>query len=146
MTRRLRRGTFVGLAALAATFWLALVAPIPTTGNAELDRVRSEVESRFPGWRITRASASWENAFTVVASCAGREIGFQVVPEHGLPVGDAWVQPNDEFSRARLAEVSDHRKYLVWFEHPIRDRQLSCHAEMARALRDGGPVPPWSME
>ncbi len=145
MTRRSRRGTYVGVAALAAAFWLALVAPIPTTGNAELERVTTEVASRFPGWSITRASASWENAYTVVASCAGREIGFQVVPEHGLPVGDAWVQPDDEFSRARLAETSDHRTYLVWFQHPIRERQLSCRAEMARELR-GGPIPPWSFE
>lgn len=145
MTRRSRRGTYVGVVALAAAFWLALVAPIPTTGNAELERVTTEVQSRFPGWSITRASASWENAYTVVASCAGREIGFQVVPEHGLPVGDAWVQPNDEFSRSRLAEVSDHRKYLVWFAQPIRERQLSCHAEMARALRSG-PIPQWGVE
>ncbi|HET7684923.1 MAG TPA: hypothetical protein VFM19_00755 [Candidatus Limnocylindria bacterium] len=145
MTRRLRRGPALGMLALVAAFWLALVAPIPTTGNAELDRVRTEVEQRFPGWRITRATASWENAFTVVASCAGREIGFQVVPEHGLPVGDAWVQPDDEFSRQRLTEVSDHHKYLVWFEHPLRERQLSCRAEMARELRDGRAIP-WTLE
>ncbi len=141
MTRRSRRGSVVGLAALAAAFGLALFAPIPTTGNAELDRVKTEVAERFPGWSITRATASWENAFTVVASCAGRQIGFQVVPEHGLPVGDAWVQPNDEFSRARLAEVSDHRTYLVWFQHPRRERQLSCRAEMARELRAGPTLP-----
>lgn len=146
MKRRSRPGALVAIAALAAAFWLALVAPIPTTGNAELERVRDEVADRFPGWNITRATASWENSYTVVASCAGRQIGFQVVPEHGLPVGDHWVQPNDEFTRERLAEVSDHHRYLVWFEHPLRERQLSCRAEMARELRAAGPMMPWTLE
>ncbi|HET9878286.1 MAG TPA: hypothetical protein VFQ81_03130 [Candidatus Limnocylindria bacterium] len=146
MTRRSRRGSAIGIAALGVAFALALWAPIPTTGNAELARVRDEVTERFPGWRITRASASWENAFTVVASCAGREIGFQIVPEHGLPVGDAWVQPNDEFSRQRLAEVSDHHRYLVWFQHPLRERQLSCRAEMARSMRHTGPTFRWNVD
>lgn len=146
MTRRSRRGSTIAIASLAVAFALALWAPIPTTGNAELARVRSEVEERFPGWHIQHATASWENAFTVVASCAGRQIGFQVVPEHGLPVGDAWVQPNDEFSRRRLAEVSDHHRYLVWFEHPVRERQLSCRAEMARELRSTGPTFRWNTD
>jgi hypothetical protein len=146
MRRRSRRTTVVGIAALAAAFWLALVAPIPTTGNEELARVMTEVKDRFPGWHITHATAAWENAYTVVASCGGREIGFQVVPEHGLPVGASWVQPNDEFTRARLAQVSDHHTYLVWFPHPLRERQLSCRAEMARELRTYGPQPPWTME
>jgi hypothetical protein len=146
MRRRSRRTTVVGIAALAAAFWLALVAPIPTTGNEELARVMTEVKDRFPGWHITHATAAWENAYTVVASCGGREIGFQVVPEHGLPVGASWVQPNDEFTRARLAQVSDHHTYLVWVPHPLRERQLSCRAEMARELRTYGPQPPWTME
>ena len=58
MTRRSRRGSAIGIAALGVAFALALWAPIPTTGNAELARVRDEVTERFPGWRITRASAS----------------------------------------------------------------------------------------
>lgn len=146
MITRSRRRSTIAIFALAVAFAVALWAPIPTTGNAELARVRGEVEARFPGWRITRATASWENAFTVVASCAGREIGFQVVPEHGLPVGDAWVQPNDEFSRQRLTEVSDHHRYLVWFEHPLRERQLTCRAEMARELRSEGPIFRWNTD
>ncbi len=146
MRRRSRRTTVIGIAALAAAFWLALVAPIPTTGNEELARVMSEVKDRFPGWHITHATATWENAYTVVASCGGREIGFQVVPEHGLPVGASWVQPNDEFTRARLALVSDHHTYLVWFQHPMRERQLSCRAEMARELRTHGLQTPGTME
>jgi hypothetical protein len=138
--------TAAGITALAAAFWLALAAPIPTTGNEELAHVVSEVTDRFPGWHITHATAAWENAYTVVAQCGGKEIGFQFVPEHGLPVGAAWVQPNDEFTRARLAQVSDHQTYLVWFQHPLQSRQLSCHAEMARELRSHGSQTPWTLE
>ena len=105
--------------------------PIPTVGNAEESGVVSQVAQRLPGWRVVRASESWEHAYTVVASCAGRLVGFQYVPEHGLPPGDAWIQPDDDFSRSRLEELTDSQRYLVWRQRPRTDRTLSCREEVA---------------
>lgn len=122
----------VALAAIAAG---ALLAPIPASGNAGESAVATQVEQRLPGWHLVRASESWESAFTVVAECAGRLVGFQYVPEHGLPPGDAWIQPDDQFSRSRLSEVTDSRRYLVWRQRPRTDDALSCREEIAR---DGG--------
>ena len=70
----------------------------------------------------------------------GRQIGFQVVPGHGLPPQDAWIQPNDEFARSRLAEVSDYSTVLVWRAVRITEHTLSCRQELARSSRglDGG--------
>jgi tRNA(Arg) A34 adenosine deaminase TadA len=98
----------VAILLLVGVVTAALWMPIPTTGNAQLDQVVGEVRQRLPGWRIVQADASWEGAYTVVASCGSRELGFQLVPEHGLPVGDSWVQPNDLYARTRLEHVSDH--------------------------------------
>ena len=123
------------LLALAAIAAGALLAPIPAVGNAGESAVATQVEQRLPGWHLVRASESWESAFTVVAECAGRLVGFQYVPEHGLPPGDAWLQPDDQFSRSRLAEVTDSRRYLVWRQRPRTDDALSCREEVAR---DGG--------
>lgn len=113
----------------------AMFLPIPTAGNAVERDVVSQVAQRLPGWRVVRASESWEHAYTVVAACGGRVVGFQYVPEHGLPIGDAWIQPDDDFSRSRLAQVTDSRRYLVWRERPRTDDTLSCREEIAR---DGG--------
>lgn len=110
----------------------ALLAPIPTSGNAGESAVMTQVEHRLPGWHLVRASESWESAFTVVAECGGRLVGFQYVPEHGLPPGDAWLQPDDPFSRSRLAEVTDSRRYLVWRQRPRTEDALSCREEIAR--------------
>jgi hypothetical protein len=119
----------ITLGAVAAT---ALLAPIPTSSNAGESLVMSQVEQRLPGWHVVRASESWESAFTVVAECGGRLVGFQYVPEHGLPIGDAWLQPDDPFSRSRLAEVTDSHRYLVWRQRPRTDDALSCREEIAR--------------
>lgn len=126
---RRRAGALVVLAAIGAG---ALLAPIPTLGNDAQAGVVSQVAQRLPGWRIVRAGESWESAYTVVASCAGRVVGFQYVPEHGLPPGDAWLQPDDSYSRSRLSELTDSRRYLVWRDRPRVDRTLSCREEIAR--------------
>jgi hypothetical protein len=117
---------------LAGVLAVALWMPIPATGNAELKHVVGEVQERLPGWRIVRANASWEGAYTVVAACGSRELGFQLVPEHGLPIGDSWVQPNDAYARNRLEYVSDHDQYLVWYQNPAHQRMLTCRSELAR--------------
>lgn len=124
-----------GIPLLAGILGMALWMPIPTTGDAPLSGVVSEVQQHLPGWRIVRANASWEGAYTVVATCGARELGFQLVPEHGLPVGDAWIQPNDTYARGRLAYVSDHQEFLVWYQNPPRERTLTCRSELARGLR-----------
>jgi hypothetical protein len=129
--RTLGRRVVVTLA-LAGVALLALLAPIPTSGNSGCAVLMSQLEQRLPGWHLVRASESWESAFTVVAECGGRLVGFQYVPEHGLPAGDAWLQPDDDFSRSRLAEVTDSHRYLVWRQRPRTDDSLSCREEIAR--------------
>jgi hypothetical protein len=130
ITLRLRR--LAVIPTLAAALGLGLWMPIPATGDAHLDRVVTEVHERLPGWRVVRAEPSWEGSYAVVAACGPRELGFQVVPEHGLAVGDAWIQPNDEWSADRLEHVSDHDSYIVWYQNPVRERTLSCRSELAR--------------
>lgn len=125
----------VALVALSAIATGALLAPIPTLGNAGESAVATQVKHRLPGWHLVRATESWESGFTVVAECAGRLVGFQYVPEHGLPPGDAWIQPDDQFSRSRLSEVTDSHRFLVWRQRPRTDDALSCREEVAR---DGG--------
>lgn len=117
---------------LAGVLAGALLVPVPTTPDAAQATVRSEVRERLPGWRIDRVTPSWENAYTVVASCEGLQIGFQFVPGHGLPADDAWIQPNDAYARDRLWEVSDSRRFLVWYGERRRPQRLSCHQELAR--------------
>ncbi len=135
----MRRGLFLlpGIALL-----LGLWMPVPSTGNAGLDSVVSEVRMRLPGWRVVHANAAWEGGYTVVASCGGRDLGFQLVPEHGLAVGDMWLQPDDAYTQSRLASVSDHATYLVWYRNPTAQRSLSCNTELARSTRAEGPIRP----
>jgi hypothetical protein len=127
---RLRAGaaTLVAAAALAASLWL----PIPSVPDAGRTSVLGQVERRLPGWDVSRLNPSWEGAYTVVASCAGRTLSFQYVPGHGLPRQDAWLQPSDEFARDRLRLVSDHRRYLIWYAQPDDPDTLSCSEELAR--------------
>lgn len=134
--RHLRRRPAAALL-LAAIGIGALVAPIPTLGDTGASAVREHVAERLPGWRLIRATESWESAYTVVAHCGGRTVGFQYVTEHGLPPGDAWLHPDDDFSRSRLAEVTDSRRYLVWRQRDRIFDSLSCREEIAR---DGGPI------
>ena len=53
------------------------------------------------------------------------------MPGHGLPAQDAWLQPNDDYARDRLRGVSDHWRYLVWYDDPALMNTLSCHEEIA---------------
>jgi hypothetical protein len=122
-----------GVVALAALTAAALWAPIPRLGNPGVARVLGQVHARLPGWSVLSATDTWEGGYAVVASCGARQIGFQVVPGHGLPPQDAWLQPNDQYARSRLQEVSDYSTVLVWRAVPITDRTLSCRQELARS-------------
>jgi len=117
---------------LGAVFGVALWAPIPTGPNAARADVMAQVEQRFPGWRIARASSSWEGAWTVVVSCGSRQVGFQLVPGHGLPAGDAWLHPEDAYSHARLAATSDDRTYLLWYRDANHARAAPCKTQLAQ--------------
>lgn len=120
-----------GLMLLGASLAAALLLPIPSTPDVTRGAILGQVHERLPGWQVERVDASWEGAYTVVTSCAGRDIDFQFVPEHGLPLGDAWLQPSDPYSRSRLAALSDNRRYLVWRGDRVRTATLSCREEIA---------------
>ncbi|HET7646388.1 MAG TPA: hypothetical protein VFM03_07875 [Candidatus Limnocylindria bacterium] len=141
MTDRLRRRRrlLVAPIALLGALAVALTAPMPSVPDDGLTTVRAEVADRLPGWRVDRLEPSWEGGYTVVTSCAGLELDFQLVPGHGLPAEDAWVQPSDAYARSRLRAVSDHWRYLVWYRDPVHPRSLSCSEELARL--GGGNVP-----
>ena len=119
------------LLALAGVFAVSLSVPIPSLPDDGRQAVMHEIEERLPGWSVERIERSWEGAYTVVTWCAGREMGFQYVPGHGLPAGAAWLQPNDSFARDRLRGLSDHWRHLVWFRDPALMNTLSCHEEIA---------------
>jgi len=133
MRNLLRRhfATPAALLALGGVFVLALFAPIPAGPNNARAEVVNRLEVRLPGWDIVRTDSSWEGAWSVVAACGGNRLGFQLVPGHGLSPGDAWVKPEDSYSRTRLRYVSDHQTYLVWFDGH-RGRSLPCRSELAR--------------
>lgn len=120
------------LVMLLALFAVALLAPIPVLPNAARAQVVSTVSDRLPGWKIVRTRSSWEGAWTVVASCGPLQLGFQFVPGHGLSPGDAWLHPDDEYARDRLASISDDYRFIVWFSDPARRRALTCGQELAR--------------
>jgi hypothetical protein len=134
---RWRASAPVGMALLCGVFLTAMLAPMPTTPNEPRTQVIASVEDRLPGWNIVRTHSSWEGAWAVVASCGALRLGFQWVPGHGLSPGDAWLHPEDPYSADRLASISDDRRFLVWFDDPIRPRALSCRQELARV----GPRP-----
>jgi hypothetical protein len=133
MRNRFRRhlATPAALLALGGVFAVALFAPIPAGPNTARAEVMSRLETRLPGWDIIRTDSTWEGAWSVVAACGDNRLGFQLVPGHGLAPGDAWVKPEDTFSRTRLRYVSDHTTYLVWFDD-YRGRSLPCRSELAR--------------
>lgn len=137
---RRHRRILIAPLALAAALAVALTAPMPSVPDDGLTTVRAEVADRLPGWRVDRLEPSWEGAYTVVTSCAGLQLDFQLVPGHGLPPEDAWVQPSDAYARARLRAVSDHWRYLVWYRDPVHPRSLSCSDELARVMGDGPTV------
>ena len=123
--RSLGRGAII-IGSLAAAFLVALTAPIPALPDEGRAEVRDQVAGRLPGWSVHRIDPTWENAYAVVTSCAGREITFQYVPGHGLPRHDAWIQPNSSYARARLGATSDNARYLVWRGFRDDPASLSC--------------------
>lgn len=129
--RNLRWRTGSSFLALFAVFAVSLTVPIPSLPDGGRQAVLREIHQRLPGWSVERIERSWEGAYTVVTQCAGREMGFQFVPGHGLPPGAAWLQPNDASARDRLRGVSDHWRYLVWYEDPAMINTHSCHEEIA---------------
>jgi hypothetical protein len=132
--RRWRLPTPAALALLALAFVAALVVPLPVANNEARAEVMASVEERLPGWQIERAQSSWEGAWSVVATCGTLQLGFQLVPGHGLRPGDAWLHPEDGYTRQRLGSISDSWRSLVWLASPIgsRTKSLSCRHEMAR--------------
>ena len=122
----------IAAAVLVGVFTIALVIPIPSMPDVGRAAVKAEVGERLPGWRIQRLHPSWEGAYTVVTSCAGKQVSFQFVPGHGLPADDAWLQPSNEYTRARLRPLSDHWRYLLWRGDPVEPQALSCAEELAR--------------
>lgn len=135
MTRfRIRaRRAVLAPAALAATFLIAYFLPMPALPDSGRIAVAREVNDRLPGWTIQRVRPSWEGAYTVVTSCAGKRVSFQLVPGHGLPADDAWLHPSNDYARKRLSALSDHWRYLVWYAEPRRASQLTCDEELARS-------------
>jgi hypothetical protein len=134
----LGRGALI-IASLAAAFLIALTVPIPALPDAGRAEVRAEVADRLPGWSVQRIEPSWENAYVVVTSCAGRDLAFQFIPGHGLPRDDAWIHPHNSYARARLSATSDHARYLVWRGERHDPASLGCSEDLARDPRTTGP-------
>jgi len=128
---RLRR--VAALLALPLLFVVAVWAPIPRVGDPGIDRVVAQVHARMPGWDVLGATDTWEGGYAVVASCGAREVGFQVVPGHGLPPNDAWLQPNDWTTRISLEQISDYPTFLIWRAQPQTDRTLGCDQQLTQA-------------
>lgn len=121
------------IASLTAAFLVAFLTPIPMVPDVGRATVLGEVSDRLPGWTIQKLDPSWEGAYTVVTSCAGKEVAFQFVPGHGLPPQDAWLRPSNDYTRERLRHVSDHYRYLLWRADPRDLDRLSCSEELARS-------------
>lgn len=129
------------LASLAGAFAIALTAPIPALPDAGRATVRAEIDDRLPGWTVARVQPSWEGAYAVVTTCAGREVAFQFVPGHGLPHQDAWLQPNNDYARRHLRITSDHDRYLLWRGNPVDSSALSCADDIAQGGDTSDPHP-----
>lgn len=128
--RHLRRAA--ALLALGPVLAIALWVPMPHFGDQGAARVEATVQERLPGWIVERPVDIWEGGYAVVASCGSSQLGFQVIPGHGLPLDDAWLQPNDTFTRGQLQDLSDYPAYLIWSSSSIAPRTLSCREELAR--------------
>lgn len=139
-TTRLRR-LAAGLA-LVAAFATALWIPIPPIADAGRSVVMRDLEMRLPGWHVERVEPSWEGAYSIVTSCAGRRLGFQFVPGHGLPATDAWLQPSNDYTREQLDRLSDHSRYLIWYDDPVLAITLPCSAQVAQGDAETRPVQP----
>ena len=129
------------IGSLAAAFLFALTVPIPALPDEGRAEVRARVADRLPGWSVQRIDPSWENAYVVVTSCAGRDLAFQFIPGHGLPRDDAWIHPHNSYARARLAATSDHTHYLVWRGHREDPASMACFETLARDGSGDTPAP-----
>jgi hypothetical protein len=127
----LGRGALI-IASLAGAFLIALTVPIPTLPDAGRAEVRAELADRLPGWSVQTLEPSWENAYVVVTSCAGRDLAFQFIPGHGLPRDDAWIHPHNSYARARLSATSDHARYLLWRGQKADPASIGCLEDLAR--------------
>ncbi len=127
-----RQRRAAGATALGLVLALALWAPIPHLGDEAAAKVAAATRERLPGWTVTNAVDTWEGGYAVVASCGSSRLGFQVIPGHGLPAHDLWLQPNDAFTASRLSDLSDYPSYLIWRASPLVSRSLSCREELAR--------------
>ena len=128
---KLGRGAII-IASLAGAFLFALTVPIPTLPDAGRAELRAELDDRLPGWSVQRLEPSWENAYVVVTSCAGRDLAFHFIPGHGLPRDDAWIHPHNSYARARLSATSDHSRYLVWRGQKADPASMGCSENLAR--------------
>ncbi|HEX3220803.1 MAG TPA: hypothetical protein VHU77_12480 [Candidatus Limnocylindria bacterium] len=137
--RRRRISAPLAMLLLAGVFSISLLAPMPSSHNDARAAVVAAVGQRLPGWNI-RTRSSWEGGWSVVAACGPQQLGFQLVPGHGLAPGDAWLHPEDEYARVRLTTISDDYRALVWFRDPVRVRSLSCRQELARIRALHGSV------
>jgi hypothetical protein len=140
LRRGLGRGAIIG-GSLAALFLAALTVPIPALPDAGRAEVRDEVASRLPGWSVERLDPSWENAYAIVASCAGRELSFGFVPGHGLPRDDAWIQPHNTYARARMAATSDNWRYILWRGEKLNPASMACSDNLAHRASDEPRAP-----
>ena len=121
--RRVIAGSPLLLAGLAA----GLVFPAPDSRHDKRAEVMHIVRERLPGWHVVKATEAWESGWAIVATCGPQRLGFQLIPDHGLPVGDAWIQPTDPASRGRLFWITDHPPYLIWRQQPAEARTLGCN-------------------
>jgi hypothetical protein len=126
----------ISLAILGTALAAAVALPIPTLPDSGRQTIATELSQRLPGWEVERLSPSWEGAYTVVTSCAGHRIDFQLVPGHGLGPDDAWVLPADEYAYERLTTLSDHWRHLIWFGDPAMSHELACRDLLARVRTD----------
>lgn len=125
---RLRR-IVAGSPFLAAALAAGLLFPTPEARNEKLAEVIDTVRERLPGWRVIKATEAWESGWAIVATCGRERLGFQWIPDHGLPIGDAWIQPTDPQSRGRLFWITDHPPYLLWRQQPVEPRTLGCNRD-----------------
>jgi hypothetical protein len=138
VARRLRGAA--AAVALIGLFVVAWAAPIPALGDAPHASVSALLHEHLPGWRIASIEAAWEGGTTVELRCGGHRIGVQLVPGHGLPAGDVWLQPADDLSAALLTRVSDYDGYLIWLGQPLLPKVLACSAVLAGDQRDAGTL------
>jgi hypothetical protein len=134
----LRLRGIAAVLALAALFGVAWAAPIPALGDAPYGPAVALVHQHLPGWQVTSVQGAWEGGTTVSVRCMSHTIGVQLVPGHGPPANDVWLQASDEVSAYLLGRTSDYDGYLIWLSQPLLPRVLACSAMLAGDNRDAG--------